>query len=183
MPVDCCAAPRMPGCGCRASPVYRRLPEFCPSLEIIGLPLMERTRERAHFLDVIIEGEAGEIAAEVAGHVVGYLQRILDAIGQAEAGSPTSAGPIAQEIRGQTRLNVVGAFTGSLGFRFETDQQDSESEESLARRSLERLFDLLERVESGPRIPAIPASRSDSTTLFSSLDIGRLRGAYTRLSS
>ena len=150
--------------------------------EIIGFSLMERTRERTHFLDVIIGGEVGEIAAEMAGHIVGFVQRTLDAIGQAEAGFPTSAGPIPQRIRKQTRLNIVGAYTGSLGLRFETDQQDNESGESLARRSLEGLFGLLERVEPDSETTGRTASPSpsDSVASPSNFNFRDIHAAYVR---
>ena len=110
--------------------------------EISGVP----TRERTHLLDVKIEGQVGQVAADVVSRLVGNLQRLLDAIGQAMSAVPTSKGPIPNSIKEQTRLNFVGTYASSLGLRLEADRQDSLSGESLARSSLEGLFGLLEEV-------------------------------------
>ena len=108
--------------------------------EINGAP----TRERSHLLDLRIEGQVGQVAADVASRLVGNLQRLLDAIGQALSAAPTSKGPIPNSIKEQTRLNFAGTYASSLGLRLEAHRQDSPLGESLARSSLEGLFGLLE---------------------------------------
>ena len=111
--------------------------------EISGVP----TRERSHLLDVRIEGQVGQVAVDVVSRLVGNLQRLLDAIGQAMSAVPTSKGPIPNYIKEQTRLNFVGTYASSLGLRLEADRQDSLLGESLARSSLEGLFGLLEEAQ------------------------------------
>lgn len=101
------------------------------------------SRERSHLLDLIMEGEAGRVAAEAAGKVIGNIQRLLDAIGQVHLEAPTSRGPVSNTVKGLTRLNLVGVYAGSLGLRFETDREDNEAGHSLVRTSLEALFELL----------------------------------------
>ena len=108
--------------------------------EISGVP----TRERSHLLDVRIEGQVGQVAVDVVSRLVGNLQRLLDAIGQAMSAVPTSKGRIPNAIKEQTRLNFVGTYSSSLGLRLEVDRQDSLLGESLARSSLEAFFGLLE---------------------------------------
>lgn len=112
--------------------------------EITGL----HARERAHLLDVRIENgmesHTGRIGADIVGRLVGNLQRLLDAIGQAIWEEPTSTGPISNAVRERTRLDIVGAYAGSLGLLFETNKEDDLHGNSLARNSLEGLFDLLE---------------------------------------
>ena len=112
-----------------------------PVPEDLGHP---PSRERSHLLDITIEGETGRVAAEAAGKVIGRIQRLLDAIGQVYLEAPTSRGPVSNAVKGQTRLNLVGAYAGSLGLRFETDREDNETGDSLVRASLEALFELLE---------------------------------------
>ena len=102
---------------------------------------------RNGLLDVRIEGQVGQVAADVVSRLVGNLQRLLDAIGQAMAAVPTSKGPIPNSIKEQTRLNFVGTYASSLGLRLEADRQDNLLGESLARGSLEGLFGLLEEVQ------------------------------------
>ena len=106
------------------------------------------TRERVHRLDVKIDGKVGETSVDVVTRLVGNIQRLLDAIGQAVLTTPTSQGPVPNYIKEQTRLNLVGMYAGSLGLRLETDIQDDLMGESLARRSLEGLFGLLEGDQS-----------------------------------
>ncbi len=112
--------------------------------EIMGFS----TRERAHLLDVKIEtlgmARPGQAAAEAVSKVVGDLQRLIDSLGQALSNHAAEKGPIPRSIKRQTQLNFVGAYSGSLGLRLETDSQDSTSGDSLVRRSLGGLFELLE---------------------------------------
>lgn len=115
--------------------------------DITGLPI----RERAHLLDVKIDSvspnHTGRVSAEIVGRFVGNLQRLLDAIGQAIWEEPTSTGPISKAVRERTQLDIVGAYAGSLGLIFETNKEDDLHGNSLARNSLEGLFDLLEASE------------------------------------
>ena len=106
------------------------------------------TRERVHRLDVRIDGKVGETSADVVSRLVGNIQRLLDAIGQAVLTTPTSQGPVPNYIKQQTRLNLVGTYAGSLGLHLETDIQDNLMGDSLARSSLEGLFGLLEGDQS-----------------------------------
>ena len=106
------------------------------------------TRERAHLLNVKLESKlsdpTGRISAKIAGQLIGNLQRLIDAVGQAKAGEPTSRGGIPDSILNDTRLDPVSTYTGSFGIRFETNRQDDLFGESLAKQSLEGLFDLLD---------------------------------------
>ena len=121
--------------------------------EIAGLP----SREGAHLLDFRIGGRVGRVAADSVSRLIGNAQRLLDAIGQAKsARSMSTRGPVPNYIRKQTRLNLVGTYASSLGLLLQTDEQDSQSEESLARSSIEGLFSILEEAQqtSGPTLGA-----------------------------
>ena len=106
------------------------------------------TRERAHILNVRMERKSsdptGRISAKIAGQLMGNLQRLVDAVGQAKAGDPTARGGIPESILNATRLDPISTYVGSFGIRFETNKQDDLFGESLARESLEGLFDLLD---------------------------------------
>ena len=106
------------------------------------------TRERAHVLNMRMEGKSsdptGRISAKIAGQLMGNLQRLVDAVGQAKAGDPTARGGIPDSILNATRLDPISTYAGSFGIRFETNQQDDLFGASLARESLEGLFDLLD---------------------------------------
>ena len=106
------------------------------------------TRERAHVLNVRMEGKSsdptGRIGAKIAGQLMGNLQRLVDAVGQAKAGEPTSRGGIPDSILEATRLDPISTYAGSFGIRFETNKQDDLFGESLAKESLEGLFNLLD---------------------------------------
>ena len=105
------------------------------------------TRERAHVVNVKMESKSsdptGRISAKIAGQLMGNLQRLVDAVGQAKAGEPTSRGGIPDSILNATRLDPISTYAGSFGIRFETNKQDDLFGESLVKESLERLFDLL----------------------------------------
>ena len=106
------------------------------------------TRERAHVLNVRMEGKSsdptGRISAKIAGQLMGNLQSLVDAVGQAKAGEPTSRGGIPDSILDETRLDPISTYAGSFGIRFETNNQDDLFGESLAKESLEGLFNLLD---------------------------------------
>ena len=106
------------------------------------------TRERAHVLNVRMEGKSsdptGRIGAKIAGQLMGNLQRLVDAVGQAKADEPTSRGGIPDSILEATRLDPISTYAGSFGIRFETNKQDDLFGESLAKESLEGLFNLLD---------------------------------------
>ena len=106
------------------------------------------TRERAHVLNVRMEGKAsdptGRISAKSAGQLMGNLQRLVDAVGHAIAGDPTARGEIPDSILNATRLDPISTYVGSFGIRFETNKEDDLFGDSLARESLEELFDLLD---------------------------------------
>ena len=113
--------------------------------EISGLA----TREGAHVLDVRIEssgqGRDGGFAADFVSQVVGNIQKLLDALGQAASGEAISLrGRVPNHVKERTRLALVGTYPGSLGLRFETVWEDPSADKSLARSSLEGLFSLLE---------------------------------------
>ncbi len=120
-----------------------RLNIFVPE-EISGLP----SRERAHILDIRIEASpsdsTGRVSAKTVGQFLGNLQRLVDAIGQAKSGNPTTRGGIPDSILDQTRLDPVNTYMGSFGIRLETNQEDNLFGMSLAGDSLEGLFDLLD---------------------------------------
>ena len=112
--------------------------------EISSLP----SRERAHMLSIRIQGDpldqTGRVGAKIVGQVIGHVQRLIDAIGQAKSGNPTIRGSIPDSILEQTRLDPVSTYSGSFGIRLETNQDDDLFGESLVRSSLEGLFDLLD---------------------------------------
>ena len=111
---------------------------------ISGLPL----RERAHLLNVKMESKlsdpTGRVNAKIVGQFIGNLQRLFDAIGQAKSGQPTSRGVIPDSVLNDTRLDPIGTYTGSFGILLETNKQDDLIGDSLAKTSLQGLFDLFE---------------------------------------
>ena len=106
------------------------------------------SREGAHILSVKLEGKpsdvTGRISAKVASQLTGNLQRLVDALGQAKSGYPTARGSIPETILNETRLDPVSINLGSLVIRLETSNRDDLFGESLAKSSLEGLFDLFE---------------------------------------
>ena len=111
---------------------------------VVGLA----TRDRTHLLNVKMESKpsdpTGRISAKIAGQLMGNLQRLVDAVGQAKSGTPTSRGGIPESVLNDTRLDPISTYSGSFGIRFETNKQDDLFGDSLARKSLEGLFDLLD---------------------------------------
>lgn len=105
-------------------------------------------RDRAHLLDIRLEStsedETGRISAKIMGLFAGNFQRLVDSVGQAKSGNPTSRGSIPDAILKQTRLDPIEMYSGSLGLRFETNGQDDLFGESLIRNTLEGLFGLLD---------------------------------------
>ena len=123
------------------------------SLPVAGtrhnIPLPEQFRrlpsqEGVHTLDLRLEGQPGQLAAELVGRFIGNLQRLLDSIGQVVSEGPKSRGRVKKDILDHTRLNFVGTYTSSLGLRLETNRKEESSSKSLARLSLESLFELFE---------------------------------------
>ncbi len=111
--------------------------------EIMAVPM----RDRAHVIDVTLEprqGQAGRVGSRVVGQLIGNLQRLVDALGQAVTGHPTLRGSIPAEILEQTQLDVVSSYGGSFGIRLETHVQDDVLGESLGRLAIQALFDLME---------------------------------------
>ena len=104
-------------------------------------------QDRAHLIDIALESspvQAGRVGARVLGQLIGNIQRLVDALGQAAAGNPTSRGSIPAEILQQTQLDVVSSYAGSFGVRLETHSQDDVLGESLGRIAIGSLFELLE---------------------------------------
>ena len=99
-------------------------------------------------MSVKLEGKpsdvTGRISAKVASQLTGNLQRLVDALGQAKSGYPTARGSIPETILNETRLDPVSINLGSLVIRLETSNRDDLFGESLAKSSLEGLFDLFE---------------------------------------
>ena len=112
--------------------------------EISGLPI----RERAHLLNVKMESKksdpTGRVSAKIVGQIIGNLQRLVDAVGQAKSGEPTSRGGISDSVLSGTRLDPISTYTGSFGIHLETNKQDDLIGDSLAKTSLEGLFDLFD---------------------------------------
>ncbi len=105
------------------------------------------TRDRAHVIDLALEPttyEVGRVGSRVLGQFLGNLQRLVDALGQAAKGDPTSRGSIPAEIIRETQLDVVSSYTGSFGVRLETRSQDDLLGESLGRTAINSLFELME---------------------------------------
>ena len=106
------------------------------------------SREGAHLLNIRIQGDPSEqaerVSAKVLGQVLGDLQRLIDAIGHAQSGGLTTRGSIPNSIIQQTRLDPVSVYAGSFGVRLESNIQDDVFGQSLARSSLEGLFDLID---------------------------------------
>ena len=106
------------------------------------------TRDGTHMLHLKMESKpsdpTGRISAKIAGQLMGNLQRLIDAVGQAKSGEPTSRGGIPDSILNDTRLDPIATYAGSFGIHFETNKRDDLFGESLARKSLEGLFDLLD---------------------------------------
>lgn len=106
------------------------------------------SRERAHLLDIKLKAdpsdETGRVGARIVGQFLGNFQRLLDALGQAVDGHPTSRGNVAASIQSKTRFDVVGGYVGSFGMRLETHSEDDLFGDSLIRNSLSSLFDLFD---------------------------------------
>ncbi len=106
------------------------------------------SNDYAHRLSVRLESkptdQTGRVSAKVVSQLTGNLQRLIDALGQAKEGNPTSRGSVPDSVRAQTQLDVVGSYSGSLGIRFESRAVDDLFGESLTRGSLDGLFELLE---------------------------------------
>ena len=114
------------------------------------------SREGVHLLNIRIQGDPsdriGRVGAKDIGQMLGDVQRLIDAIGQALSGDPTSRGSIPNSILQQTRMDPVSVYAGSFGIRLESNKEDDVSGQSLARSSLEGLFDLL---DAGYQRPAL----------------------------
>ena len=112
--------------------------------EISDIP----SRDGTHILNLKLQSKpadvTGRVSTKVASQLTGNLQRLVDALGQAKSGNPTSRGGIPDSILNETRLDPVSIYSGSLGIRLETSQRDNLFGESLARQSLEGLFDLFD---------------------------------------
>ena len=110
--------------------------------QLSGLP----SRLNAHIIDVRIENltsdDTRRVSAKAMGQFIGNLQRLVDALGHAVAGSPTSRGNIPEATLKKTRLDPVGTYAGSLGILLETNDQDDLFGDSLVRQSLSALFEL-----------------------------------------
>ena len=107
--------------------------------------------DRAHLLDIRFHGDMsvsqGRVSAKTMSGVLGELQSLLDAIGQAlKQTSPNMMGRIPNCIIKQTRLDPVSTYSGSFGIRLESHEPDSMSGKSLIRSSLGKLYDLLDLV-------------------------------------
>ncbi len=111
--------------------------------DIVSIP----AQDRAHMIDVYLEPtseDVGRVASRVASQFIGNLQRLVDALGQAAKGNPTSRGNIPVDILQETRLDVISTYPGSLGVRLETHAQDDVLGESLGRTAIGFLFELIE---------------------------------------
>ena len=110
-----------------------------------------KQRERAHLLDIRFDSrltsDRGRVSARTIGTTISELQNLLDAIGQ-ELGqsAPNMMGKIPDRILRQTRMNPVGAYSGSFGIRLESHQQDGVTGATLIGSSLGRFYSLLEAV-------------------------------------
>ena len=132
--------------------------------DIVTVPM----RDRTHVLDIGLEPapeDAGRVESRVLGQFIGNLQRLLNALGQAAGGNPTSRDTIPAEILQQTRLDVVATYVGSFGIRLETHTQDDVLGESVGRTAIASLFELMD-------------AGSDLEKLTSQLE--RLRGRVAR---
>ena len=120
--------------------------------EVSGLP----SREGSHILAVRMESKpsdlTGRISAKVVSQITGNLQRLVDALGQAKSGEATSRGGIPDAILNETRLDPISTYTGSFGIRFETNTRDDLFGGSLARTSLQGLFDLVDIGYQAPEL-------------------------------
>ena len=116
------------------------------------------SRHGAHLIGVRLENirsdPSGRVGAKAIGQMVGNIQRLVDALGQAVSGNPTSRGTISSSVLEQTRLNPVFAYTGSFGLYLEGHQTDNLFGESLVRSSLDHLFSLMETGDDLPNLVA-----------------------------
>ena len=116
------------------------------------------SRHGAHLIGVRLENiqsdPSGRVGAKAIGQMVGNIQRLVDALGQAVSGNPTSRGNISSSILEQTRLDPVFTYTGSFGLYLEGHQTDNLFGESLVRSSLDCLFSLMEIGDDLPDLVA-----------------------------
>ena len=124
----------------------------------LNIPLPEEIShiapsERAHLVDITLDSDRPDTTRRVGalafGRFVASFQRLIDALGQAKLGRPSSQGPIPGSILERTKLDMIAGYTGSFGVRFETQEHDDMLGHSLARDCLEALFGLL-AVEDDP---------------------------------
>ena len=142
--------------------------DMLPSPEVrLNVPIPDEisdfpSRERAHLLNIKLESdlsdESGRVGVIVLGQAMSTVQRLVDAIGQAKLGDPTSRGSIPDSILQQTRLDPVSAYAGSFGIRLESNKDDDLLGESLVRSSLQGLFELL---DAGDQVAELTAQLSE----------------------
>ena len=115
------------------------LPDYVPS----GL-----ARGRAHQLAVRI-GQDTRVPLEFISRITNNIQRLVDSIGYAVVlvalEFRSGRRPDNNIVKAETRLNLVGTYTGSVGLLLETDKEDDQEGRSLVRNSLDEMFNLFER--------------------------------------
>ena len=112
--------------------------------ELSGIP----SRERAHLLNVKLEADpsdrSGRVGAKVVGQFIAKFQLLIEALGQTMHGNASPRGRIPEFIQRDTRLDIVGTYSGSFGIRFESHSEDDFSGESRINYALSSLFDLFD---------------------------------------
>jgi hypothetical protein len=88
-----------------------------------------------------------EAPASNLGILLKSFQNLIDAIGQAKDGTPTTQGKIPSKITNRTELTVIGTFAGSFGIELASSPSSQPNmnlfEDSLARDSIEKILELV----------------------------------------
>jgi hypothetical protein len=77
------------------------------------------------------------------GRLLESVQHLVDAVGQAIDGTPTSNGKIPQFITKQTELTVIGTFPGSFGIELAASNQSKSADNSLAGDAINQFLELV----------------------------------------
>jgi hypothetical protein len=88
-----------------------------------------------------------EAPASNLGMLLKSFQNLIDAIGQANDGSPTTQGKIPSKITDRTELTIIGTFAGSFGIELASSPSSQINmnlfEDSLVRDAIEKFLELV----------------------------------------
>ena len=120
--------------------------------EVSGIP----TRDRTHLVDVRLESEqsdqTGRVSVKVVGEFLSSFQKLFDSIVQAKRGRVTTTGAIPASIRSESRFDIIGSYTGSVGILLESHRPDGLIDDSLVHRGMTAMFELMNAGDDPARL-------------------------------